>query len=1371
MKRLAIPLLSILSIPALASSQDEMKLYNTGWNQIYAKKYKLANESFTKSLGQLPSDKKWLAIDGQGWSAYYLGDYKKARKIFLNNIESNPKASYSYKGLSFVYIKMKKWDEAHNEFMRAVSMAPKQPLHDYLFAYNSFMNSNHYKYAIDVLSKALTVYPKSADVNFYLAKALLASGDKNKAYLLLSTATYYAPVKISPLFNKLKGIDLEMAQDSLLNMGWGLYVANYFKDSLYRFDQCLEQNKNNVNALRGKGFSLLRLKEYQKANDILEYALQSPGHDKLQPVKTLFTDKNKNSVSVIIDTETMIGWAKYYLGEYLTAKDIFSQVVENHPDWINARLGLAYTQKALGENYQSTVASINKEAPGYSTHIPELSSHILTKAYKKYNLAWKEIFDKNYDAATKNIEAAKKDFPKSLKWLADDARAWIEYYKGNYSKARQDFEAIIKSTPHAALSYKGLSYCFIYDRNYKMAYNKAIAMIRINPMQSLDTYNFLVNNFISGKQYQYASEILKTALYYYPSSGDLLLSKARMLWESGDTNAAYQAIEVASFYSPIQTKAELSKFKGLDQAKLGHSILNVAWGLYANRDYAKALEVFNKYYENNEHNMDLATLNALRGQGFCLLQLKQFSKAANKIETLLKYKDSSLLKPVSSTFYSTYGVSIPIYIDAETTLAWAYYSLGKYRKSENAFQKVLDKNPTWVNARLGLAYVMRASGNKRYKEEIKVVNKHAPGYGAFVPELPVNISKKSYDKYNKAWAEVFSGNYDEAIKMFKDSKTNMISKDKWIADDGVAWVSFYKKEYNQAINQFSKIVAQNPQASLSYKGMAYSYLKLKNYGKAFDNVQKLMKVAPKQELDVYSYLSYSFLEASQLHFAKETIIKGLSIYPTSGVLKFYRAQLLWAAGQKEESYRLIIEAAKESPLAVAHGIKSMKGLKLSKIQPALVDIGWGLYGIYKNDEAMDMFTHYYDSANHDGALSLKTLDAMRGIGLCYIRLKDYHKAERMLEDVLSHPKADALEPIVTYYYPPNKDPIKVYTDARTGLGWAQLSLGEFRESDSNFSRVLDEHPGWINARLGKAYVLELTDREDLSDVYVDMINKLAPGYGVIDIPSVINPWTVIIKSTAAWYKPDSSKNNSQAYQLDVIYEPIPELVIGGFYNYQHINFRPPAASLVPSKQDRAGYSFSILKEIENFGWIGPSGKGNYIFSSSYEDKGANNTFFPYWAITYKTPDRLTTLELGYAKVKFKDIIGSENNQVTITAKSKITDEWTVGATIYRANAKSMFTAKEKLTAAVLTANYYFNEDHNVSTSLLLGRRKHAYGLDLNKVYDIRDKQKGSFGVSYQYKVKPNIGIMADVSYDKFILSTNSNKSYRAYYVTLGLIVQ
>lgn len=364
-------------------------LYQNAWKDTYAGNYKAALQAFKKSSSLFSAKNKWLAMDGQAWLDYYQGELDQAKEKFTEIIKKYPQTAYlSYKGLGFVQLKSKQWNEAYQNLSRALEINSQQSLSDFLFVIGAYVDNQQYALASNILNRAQVIYPYSGELLFYKANIiwhdvqLWSDSNKKSAYPILISAAYYAPVFVSNNLHSFHPIDLIHIKEALVYMGWGLYVSGDYKAALMRFNQYLDIESDNLNALRGKGFALLALGDAKAARSILSDVVNAPGQIKLAPVTTYYYPKNAKPVVVYLDALTMLGWAQYYNADYREAKESFEKVLKKHPDRINARLGLAYVLNSIDqtEAAHKELATINRVAPGYGVLIakPEVKQLFFT---------------------------------------------------------------------------------------------------------------------------------------------------------------------------------------------------------------------------------------------------------------------------------------------------------------------------------------------------------------------------------------------------------------------------------------------------------------------------------------------------------------------------------------------------------------------------------------------------------------------------------------------------------------------------------------------------------------------------------------------------------------------------------------------------------------------------------------------------------------------------------------------------------------------------------------------------------------------------------------------------------------------------------
>lgn len=983
-----------------------------------------------------------------------------------------------------------------------------------------------------------------------------------------------------------------------------------------------------------------------------------------------------------------------------------------------------------------------------------------------YEHAWKSLSEKQYQSALNYFNESIKTLPADQKWLALDGKAWVAYYQGDYANAKKQFSSVLAEYPYAYLSHKGLGYIYLKQKAWADAYAELNLAFEQAPLQPVSDYIYAINAFINATQYSYAKLLLQRAEYHYPQSGDVKFYAAKILWLQDKKAQAYPIILTASYYSPTTVSALLDSLKGLDVKNIKPALLYMGWGLYVDGYSQAALYRFNQYLK-----LDPQDLNALRGKGFCLVKLGQFAAGQKILFQVVNDKRNLSLPPVLTHFYAKNKQDILVYTDAAVMLGWAEYGLSHYKRADSLFYQVLNKHPDWINARLGMAHVMKAMGNKEYQREIEIIDAQAPGY-TILPEVAPHELKLGQQLYTQGWTNVFAKKYDQARMDFTRAEKLLPTDQKWLAQDGNAWIAYYQEHYAVAARQFKKIIASNQAAYLSYKGLAYIQMQEKRYDLAIKNLQRSLAINPIQGADVYSYAAKTFASANRFSDVNALANQGLRYYPNSGDLLFYKARILWSQGHQQAAYPLLLKASYFAPLVVNAELNTLPGLDVSKIKGTLLNMGWGLYTASQYQAALVRFDQYYALIAHQKTLSLDDLNAIRGQGYCYVSLQHYNRAQKKLSQVVKNPLASQLPPVTSHFLTTHKKYVAVRTDAQTMLGWAQLSLNHHSAAKKNFNTVLKGHSTWVNAKLGLAHALRATGRENESAAELKNINDLAPGYGQIYLPPEPFPLTTTVQTAYAGFGNNSAKRNAKTTQISLSYAPNKHVQMGGNYNYQYILFKP-IADTSPKNNSRWDYFLNLytphITVID--GYMGITTKGNYIAKSAYNDAGIDDRLIPYAGIAYKSANQLNTVEMGYARQRLNDLIKTGVDQYSISLNTLQFRSWMFGLTAYYINVNSItINHTERFFSVQPSVTYFIGPKQDISAQALIGRRKQAYDLMLNKVYDIRDREIGGGGLTYTYHFNKHLSLFVDTSAERFILDSDTTKRYWAYYLTTGVII-
>ncbi|MBL4692595.1 MAG: tetratricopeptide repeat protein, partial [Magnetovibrio sp.] len=185
------------------------------------------------------------------------------------------------------------------------------------------------------------VYPRSADINFQMAKVFVGLKDQETATLWASAAANLAPSYIDPVFNDLK-LTPENAKSGLTNLAWGLYFARNNERSLARFDDAAKAGYTDPNAQRGKAFALFRLGKYKQAIPLLEIAAKLEPK-KLRPIDEIVPIPGTNkSWTIRYSAASTLGWAHYRSGHMKKAERQFKAILKVTPFWVDALTGYGY---------------------------------------------------------------------------------------------------------------------------------------------------------------------------------------------------------------------------------------------------------------------------------------------------------------------------------------------------------------------------------------------------------------------------------------------------------------------------------------------------------------------------------------------------------------------------------------------------------------------------------------------------------------------------------------------------------------------------------------------------------------------------------------------------------------------------------------------------------------------------------------------------------------------------------------------------------------------------------------------------------------------------------------------------------------------
>lgn len=365
----------------------------------------------------------------------------------------------------------------------------------------------------------------------------------------------------------------------------------------------------------------------------------------------------------------------------------------------------------------------------------------------------------------------------------------------------------------------------------------------------------------------------------------------------------------------------------------------------------------------------------------------------------------------------------------------------------------------------------------------------------FIPNLATDldigpdsrITPVTLSIYSQAWSLITAGQLDEAERLLNRVRSTVPKSLQWLIDDGLAWIAFYRQDYDLAEQTFSSILKEHPNAYLSRKGLGFVAIERGEYDAAMKHLKASFRQNPYQILASYTLSALQFVEAGEFKRALEILELGTWVYPQSSDVKFLLARAYVGLNDTEQAAKYAIQSANLAPTYIDPVFDDLE-LPPNLVLEAYHALGWSLLLVGDNQGALRRFQQYLDNGG-------TAPNATRGRGFARYRMGEYDQALADLK-YASRYEPDQLSPVTEPIPGPDGGgpTWQISYNASSTLAWAYYLVGDSESAVKQFNAVLNDFPEWADVHTGLGYALAKLGQVKEARKHFEKALALLPNY-------------------------------------------------------------------------------------------------------------------------------------------------------------------------------------------------------------------------------------------------------------------------------------
>ena len=757
-----------------------------GNNDIKVSYHRLSDALYRLAYSKYAQEDIASTIDNLEDSVLYQQDNIKARILLMQAYYDTgqvSKALEQAEQIEKIEPENKEVEWVFRQYQQA-KIYGKEAYELYVTGYNAYSSKKYFD-SIKLLTQSISLSKDFKEAYYFLGLSYYQVGDLDSSIKYLEEA-----VRLDP-FNTNARIYLNKANEEkefgrevvwIFNQGYQNYIAGDYEAALLKFKESAQKNPN-----------------YEKTRI---YLMRTYYH--LDQMDEYLAEREKFGGDFDIDWEKeyyQLAYNFYSLGDYEAALERLRDVLEDSPDFLEARFLIAETLYQL-------------------------------KNYAEANQHYQFIVDSYVDS---------EYYENALL-----GNGWCSYLLGDYSNAEISLELLVKNYPRSPLHQEGiykLGMVYFKQKEYAQAIKLYENLITIDPLQ-FDQYEI---KFILGQSYFWEGIYDKAKAYFTD------IKNNRPDFELLDETMYYHSFVLFKEGNYPEARTNLEELVQKDSLVKDESLYLLARVFLEQKEYDKAIDINSALAEKvDDSNM---LVNILFDLGLAYSKKGEDEEAISYYEEMLNQPlDGELSKIVSlelaRSYYqlSRYQDVLIILEDSDSkeALELKIDAANKMSNEEGIitlYEEVSSRYPQDPLAREGYFVLAKSKYEKgEFQEAINIFQE--------IEDMAITDKMRQEINYWKGLSFYRLGDYSQAEDYFY--RVDQVGGDE-IAIRALYMLgeTCYKQEkYSEAIKHYQEFLKNYHYHSLAdhvQYSECWSYLNLGDHSMAIDLFNKFIKDYPESQ--------------------------------------------------------------------------------------------------------------------------------------------------------------------------------------------------------------------------------------------------------------------------------------------------------------------------------------------------------------------------------------------------------------------------------------------------------------------------------------------------------------------------------------------